>query len=95
MCYAPIVLYVYAYVICDSMYNKTDSNMTKWLTYSLHDSIDNYLTFMIVQFQTAIWGTPLPPYRNVCLYAWHVGYVSAKPVFNTAEIFEIMQIIRR
>ena len=29
MCYAPIVLYVYAYVICDSMYNKTDSNMTK------------------------------------------------------------------
>ena len=28
MCYTPIVLYVYSYVILDYMYSKADSNMT-------------------------------------------------------------------
>ena len=29
VCYAPIVLYVYAYVLYDSMVGETDSSLTK------------------------------------------------------------------
>ena len=77
MCYTPIVLYVYSYVLYDSIRYRTDNNMTEWLTHCLHVSIDSYLTFAIVQFQTAIWGTPLPPTPE-CMspyltYTWHGG----------------------
>jgi hypothetical protein len=27
-CYAPIVLFIYSYVVVDYMYSRTDSNMT-------------------------------------------------------------------
>ena len=77
MCYTPIVIYVYGYVLFDCMYSKTDSSLTKWLTYCLHGWFDSYLTVTIVQFQTAIWGTPLPPTPE-CMspeltYPWHGG----------------------
>lgn len=60
MCYTPIVLYVYSYVILDYMYSKADSNVTNWF--------DNHLTFNDCAVSNWHMGHPLPPYyRDICL----------------------------